>query len=93
MLKNVKITEKRSNVVIAKYPIMFGNPHFTEREFFDEAWVSSIEDGLVSPDNKKSIRLKLQTKHFKKIIYLLITNLLRRFFLFYLLLENAPQNP
>ena len=66
MLKNVKITEKRSNVVIAKYPIMFGNPHFTEREFFDEAWVSSIEDGLVSPDNKKKHKIEIADETFQK---------------------------
>lgn len=52
MLRNVKISEKESDIIVAEYPIIIGYMGVSERDFFDKAWISAIEDALVDPDKK-----------------------------------------
>lgn len=52
MLRNVKISEKESDIIVAEYPIIIGYIGVSERDFFDKAWISAIEDALVDPDKK-----------------------------------------
>ena len=59
MLRKIKIIEKKSDVVLAVYPINFCNPNFSDREFLNEAWVSAIEDGLVDPDKKIKYKIEM----------------------------------
>lgn len=52
MLRRVKITEAESGAVIAEYPVILRSPEAHEKDFFDEAWVNAVENGLIRIDSK-----------------------------------------
>lgn len=59
MLRNVKIIEKESAIVISEYPIILSNPNVSEKDYFDAAWKRAIEDGLVDPDIKSDYKIEM----------------------------------
>ena len=52
MLKTVRITEKASGTLIARYPVIFEITDATEEDYLEEAWQNAIDGGLVDKDKR-----------------------------------------
>ena len=60
----VFIIESASKKIIAEIPINFGmaNTTTTEKDVFDEAWKSAVEDNLVDVKNKSKYKFEITKK-------------------------------
>ncbi|MBL8497425.1 MAG: hypothetical protein IT524_00895 [Nitrosomonas sp.] len=52
MLKKIKIIERSTGNLLALYPVRMEFPDYFDEEYFDEAWMFAIYDGVVDPDKR-----------------------------------------
>lgn len=58
----VLIVDASNKKLVAKIPISFGlaNTQTTEKDVFDEAWKTAIEDGLVEKNKRENYRFSIE---------------------------------
>lgn len=58
MLKKIKIIEKSTGNLLALYPVRMEFPDYFDEEYFDEAWMFAIYDGVVDPDKRADYNIQ-----------------------------------
>lgn len=58
MLRKIKIIEKSSGNLLALYPVRMEFPDYFDEEYFDEAWMFAIYDGVVDPDKRSDYNIE-----------------------------------
>ncbi len=58
MLKKIKIIEKSTGNLLALYPVRMEFADYFDEEYFDEAWMFAIYDGVVDPDKRSDYNIE-----------------------------------